>query len=575
MSSDEKVNILLVDDQPQKLLSYEAVLGPLDENLLRASSAREALEILLKQDIAVILVDVVMPEMDGFEFARIVRDHPRFKNVPMIFVTAISTADAELVQGYALGAVDYVCVPVVPQILLAKVSVFIDLYRKTREILELNRTLEDRIAVRTQELEQALKVAEGNARRLEQEIVERQHAQQAIVDADRRKDEFLATLAHELRNPLAPLANSLELMKGTALVSGEFTQLREIMERQVTQLRRLVDDLLDVSRITRNKIDIHPSPIDLWTVVMSALESSRPMIDAGGHELFLHQPATPIWVNADRIRLTQVISNLLNNAARYTERGGRIWVACEIMNHLAEIRVKNTGIGISSEALQHVFDMFTRADTSLTRERDGLGIGLPLVKKLVELHGGSVEAASAGPEEGSEFTVRLPVCKPEQPAGGADAASSHAGLPRYHALVVDDTRASAHLVSRLLLTLGQNVDTAHDGPSALAAIDRRLPELVISDIGMPRMDGYELARRIRARPDCEGIRLVALTGYGQEQDRSRAYEAGFDEHLIKPVSLANLQELLHSMEQHRRAPVQKSQPAAMDSALATAREPPN
>jgi signal transduction histidine kinase len=547
MNASEKVNILLVDDQPQRLLSYETILEPLRENLLRASSGNEALEILLKADVAVILMDVVMPEMDGFEVARAVRGHPRFHNTPIIFVTAISTSDMERAKGYELGAVDYVCVPIVPEILRAKVAVFVDLHRKTRELQSLNRELEQRVAERTGDLAKTLATLAEYTAKLEQEIAERarleaelrQQASQ-LAAADRRKDEFLAMLAHELRNPLAPIrtATDILLLKGSNL--PVLRRARELIDRQVAHMTRLLDDLLDVSRITGGKIRIAKEPLDVAEAIAQAVETVRPVIDEKRHRLHVAMPNKPVRLEADPTRLVQVLANLLNNAAKYTEPGGDIWIEGDLAGDEVVVRVRDTGIGIAPDMLPHVFDLFAQADRTLDRSQGGLGIGLTLVHKLVEMHGGSVFARSTGLGHGSEFAVHLPVLRA--------AATAESQLPECmpisspaRVLVVDDSADVAEAISMLLGMLGHEVYVANSGQEAIDAVRTLRPDVVLLDIGLPGMDGYQVARCLREQPDANGLYLIAVSGYGQEEDLARSKAAGFDHHLVKPVGADALQ----------------------------------
>ena len=415
-AKSEKVNILLVDDQPQKLLSYEAILAPLGENLVCASSGTEALKILLQQNIAVILLDVVMPGMDGFETASVIRAHPRFRNTPIIFVTAVSTSEVARLKAYELGAVDYVFVPVVPEILRAKLAVFVELHRKTRELQALNRNLEQRVAERTRELEKTLAALKDHAEKLEEEIAVRKRLEgelrqqtAQLAEDDRRKNEFLAMLAHELRNPLAPIRTAIDLLRLQDSPNPTVARARDVIDRQVKQLTRMVDDLLDLSRITRGQVQLHNELTNLASVVECALETSRPLVEARGHRLNVAIPATPVWLVGDPTRLAQVVANLVNNAAKYTEKGGQIWLTAEQTGDDVVLRVRDTGVGIPPDLLPRIFDLFVQAGQTLDRSHGGMGIGLTLVRHLVEMHGGTVEASSAGPGQGSEFVVRLPV----------------------------------------------------------------------------------------------------------------------------------------------------------------------
>jgi PAS domain S-box-containing protein len=372
-----------------------------------------------------------------------------------------------------------------------------------------------------------------------------------LREADRRKDEFLAMLAHELRNPLAPISNSLHLLRLADDLSPTAVRVREIMEQQVQQLIHLVDDLLEVSRITRGKIELRRELIDLASVVRGAVETSRPLIESAGHQLAISLPPEPLMLNADRVRLTQVLANLLNNAAKYTDPGGQIWLTVRRAGNEVMISVHDTGIGLTPEVLPRVFDLFAQVDCTVDRSHSGLGIGLTLARSLVQLHGGRIEARSEGPTHGSEFVIHLPLEAVEQPgiSGPLPKPTPRIELASHKILVVDDAQAAAFILSRLLERLGQQVRTVHDANAALDEALKDRPDVVISDIAMPEVDGYELARRIRRQPELRGLVLVALTGYGQESDRRQSAEAGFDHHLVKPVSLQVLQDLLASLPQ--------------------------
>jgi PAS domain S-box-containing protein len=380
------------------------------------------------------------------------------------------------------------------------------------------------------------------------DITDRKKYEEELREADRRKDEFLAVLAHELRNPLAPIRTGLELMRLAGDDSTAIEEVRTTMERQSQQMVRLIDDLLDVSRITRGAVELRKSRVELAAIVESAIETSRPLIEEMGHKLEVTIPKQPIVLEADATRLSQVISNLLNNAAKYTPRGGHVGVSAERVEGMAIISVKDSGIGIPSEMLESIFDMFTQVDGSLERSHGGLGIGLTLVKRLVEMHGGSIEARSFGANQGSEFTVRLPAVvgllnEPPQSDGQGPAQASKRRI-----LVVDDNENAAKVLGMLLTALGNEVRTAFDGISGIELAESFLPEIILLDIGMPKLNGYETARRIREQPWGKNMVLAALTGWGQEEDKRRTREAGFDHHFVKPVEPAVLQKLLAEYE---------------------------
>ena len=365
-------------------------------------------------------------------------------------------------------------------------------------------------------------------------------AQDALREADRRKDEFLATLSHELRNPLAPIRNAVEYLKARGPLDVESQWSRDVIERQVEHMARLLDDLLDVSRITRNRLELRRQPASIGPIVQRSLETSRPLIEAAHHHLTVTMPESDLWIEADPLRLAQVISNLLNNAARYTEPGGHIALDVRREGSDVVITVKDDGIGIAPAQLTHVFEMFAQAAPALHRSQGGLGIGLALVRGIVEGHGGRVEARSDGLGRGSEFLVRLPavVAAPFAPVAGTGPRARTS--PPLRILVADDQADALESLTRMLQLEGHEVHRAHDGLEAVERCERFRPDVALLDIGMPRMNGFEAARRIRAQSADRRVRLIALTGWGQPEDRRRATEAGFDHHLVKPVEFTDL-----------------------------------
>ena len=370
---------------------------------------------------------------------------------------------------------------------------------------------------------------------------------EALREADNRKDEFLATLAHELRNPLAPLRSSLDVLGMAAARGAAPGPALEIMERQLSHLVRLVDDLMELSRVTRGNFELRREPVRLEAALRSAIEASEPLIRAGGHRLNLSLPPQPIVIDADPVRLAQVFGNILNNAAKYSEHGGAIGVEARAEGEEAVVSVSDTGDGIPPDSLPHLFKMFYRGSQSSRRNQSGLGIGLPLVRRLVEMHGGRVDVESDGAGKGSRFTVRLPLNPTLQPSVAA-AKLEQPALAPLTILVVDDNQDAAESMRLLLRQVGAEVRVAHDGPQALAAFDTCRPRMVLLDIGMPGMDGYEVARRMRASPYAPRTSLVALTGWGQDEDRKRVREAGFDHHLVKPADLGTLQSLINAIQ---------------------------
>jgi signal transduction histidine kinase len=522
----DRVNILLVDDQPPKLLTYETILSELGENLIKASSANEALQCLLKNEIAVVLVDVCMPDLDGYELASMIRQHPRHQKTSIIFVSAIMLTEIDRLRGYECGGVDYVPVPVVPEILRAKVSVFAELYRKTRALERLNLELEERVAERTSALEAST---------------------EALREADRRKDEFLAMLAHELRNPLAPIRTAVQLLRLKELAESQRARARDVIERQVEHLVALINDLLDVSRITRGVIALQREPLLVGDIVARAVEIARPAIDASRHELTIELPIESLVVDGDRTRLVQVVANVLHNAAKFMEPHGRIRLTVTRDGLHAVIKVTDTGIGIAPELLPTIFELFTQGHARGERTEGGLGIGLALIRRLTEMHGGTVIAHSDGPGRGTEVTVRLPVLAAHRVLETeAPVAAPLPSIPSRRILIADDNEDAAESLTLRLQLAGHDVRTAHNGAEALAIAGEFKPQIILLDLGMPKMDGCETAREIRKRPWGKRARLIALTGWGQQEDRRRTEEAGFDCHLVKPVAEAELFEALAS-----------------------------
>ena len=373
-------------------------------------------------------------------------------------------------------------------------------------------------------------------------------AREALREADRRKDEFLATLSHELRNPLAPLRNSLQLLRLAGNNNaGSIAPVQQIMERQVNHLVRLVDDLLEISRISRGTVELRREPVELAAIVRNAIETSNPLIQASEHQLSLSLPGAPIWIEGDPVRLAQILANLLNNAATYTERGGHIWVTASRQEGDAVVSVRDNGPGINPDQLESIFEMFSRGERSTSRAQAGLGIGLALARRLAQMHGGSLAVASRGAGQGSEFILRIPVAANPPADKAAQSAPAAIALPQKRILVVDDNRDAADSLGRILEFLGVDVRLARDGAEALDVFKAYDPQVVLLDIGMPGMDGYEVARRIRGGFPDRRTSLVALTGWGQEEDRRKAREAGFDHHLVKPAEISALQKLLASL----------------------------
>jgi signal transduction histidine kinase len=561
-SARERVNILLVDDQPARLLSYETILADLDQSLVQARSGLEALEKLMCDEFAVVLLDVSMPGMDGFETAAMIHDHPRFERTPIIFVTGVHISELDRLKGYKVGAVDYVSIPLVPEILRSKVSVLVELHCQRRELQRLNDSLAQANArlelahstlqaEKTDELERlngTLRIANQELatanRSLQAEITERQRAEAALKEADRHKDEFLAILAHELRNPLAPIRTAVDIMGRLPLATPQLVWSREVVERQVVHLTRLVDDLLDVSRITRGVINLSREPVNVQTVIMRAVETLQPAISQHGHELVLEVSDQPLQVMGDLTRLTQMVGNLLSNAAKYTNPRGRIVLSVEPCDAGVRISVSDNGIGIAPEAVPRLFTLFSQLPVESARMQGGLGIGLALVQRLAGMHGGHVEAHSDGPDRGSTFTVILPVIHAEAKMTPPVDTSVEMTGSRRRILVADDNIDALDSLAMLLEFAGHEVHKARDGAEALAEAREWHPEIMLLDLGMPKLTGYEVAQRVRAEDWGRPMKLVAISGWGQSEDQRRSRESGFDQHLVKPISFESLNGIL-------------------------------
>jgi signal transduction histidine kinase len=683
LNPEEKSNILVVDDLPEKLLVFKTILEELGQNLVMVRSGSEALREILHREFAVILLDVNMPDIDGLETARLIRQYKKSAHTPIIFITAYAD-EMQTAQGYSLGAVDYILSPVIPEVLRSKVRVFVELWQMqqrtramageqvARATAEAARTAAEettrrsnflarashelgasldleqgmrrlldlvvpqmaesaalvvdadtepliyirsenhgrlqsarvagydalpermcaplqrvvreglpiegetvsyplRIGERTlgalalvshnspdllpqdlvtlQELVSRAAIALDNARlysSLQREIVRSRQAEEELQDANRRKDEFLAMLSHELRNPLAPIRNAVEVMRRLAPPDAKLTMAREVIDRQVSLLARLVEELLDVSRISRGKISLKKEAVDLARIIAHAVETARPMIDVRSQALAVSVPPAPVWLSADFARLSQVVANLLNNASKYTGEGGRIEISASAGEGEATIVVRDNGAGIEPQLLPKVFDLFVQGERALDRGQGGLGIGLTLVKRLVELHQGHVEVASEGPGRGATFTVTLPCISavaPQQPQRAAQTNPGSRTTEVYgrRVLVVDDNVDAAESTAAFLRLEGHEVKAVHDGLQALASLKVFDPHVVVLDIGLPGLDGYAVARQLRERGDTSHVLLIALTGYGQKEDRQRAADAGFDYHFVKPADPREIQ----------------------------------
>jgi signal transduction histidine kinase len=676
----DKIKILVVDDLPEKHVVFRTILEELDLEIVSASSGKEALARVLEQEFAVILLDVMMPDIDGLETASLIRQYRKSAQTPILFITAY-VDDAQASRGYALGAVDYIPAPVVPDVLRSKVRVFVELFRMNRQLQQqaverekLARSEAARAAAEeaihradylseaSQQLSRSLDIEDtitqlfdvavpmlgdravlvlakpeggiarvesypqrpGNAadalpeslrhalarvmsgrhfelwrqgdeaaalcpligggrlrgvlvllstadrmdpsrQALAKEVVSRASIAMenarlytAVQDADRRKNEFLAMLAHELRNPLAPIRNAVHIMQGDDVPMHSMVWARDVIGRQADHMARLIDDLLDVSRIVQGKVTVKPEKLTLAAVVERSVEASAPRAQPREQTIEVHIPDEPVELQGDVVRLSQVLSNLINNASKFSGPGTTIRVNATFADREARISVKDEGAGIDPAFLPHIFDLFAQGDQSLDRAQGGLGIGLTLVKHLVELHGGRVSAFSEGRGKGTEVVIHLPARQIESAAPAAPApvesrvAAQRRDMPS-RILVVDDLAASADTLMMLLQMEGFEVKTAHEGMTALKIAEDFHPDVVLLDIGLPGMNGFEVAHRLRSQPQSRDALLIALTGYGEAESRSRSAQAGFDHHMVKPADVNQLLALLAQPRNARQA----------------------
>jgi signal transduction histidine kinase len=532
-------DILVVDDNDTNLVAIEAALAALGRKLVTARSGVEALARLLEQDFALIVLDVAMPGMDGFETARLVRSRARNRATPIIFITGMSWQDDAILRGYELGAFDFLIKPIRPEVLRAKAGVFITLQERT---IELHDKAEQLRASQSRSHERELQM---QRKRFEAEVLERQMKQMA--EDDRRKDEFLAILAHELRNPLQPLQTAVELIEHEAAKPVP-ERVRAIIRRQVHHIGRLVDDLLDVARFQTGKLELRRERVTLSSMVEEAIAATKHSADARKHRLDVGSDASAPQVHGDPVRLVQVLCNLLSNAIRYTDAGGAIGIHYGTRGGDAYVRVTDNGRGIAPELLPKIFDMFVQERTT-PDGGGGLGLGLGLAKRLVELHQGSIHASSDGAGRGATFEVRLPVAEDPSDKVAISRSKSDAHVRPLRAVVVDDAADLRELVADLLRMKGHEVQTVEDGPSAVALIRSEVPDVALIDIGLPEMDGYEVARALRRDLPKGKLRLIAMTGYGQAADRAHALEAGFDAHIVKPASADKIMRALYGKEE--------------------------
>jgi signal transduction histidine kinase len=530
VSLTEKPKILVVNDDAASLLALTSLLEQwADEcnyEVLSARSGQDALRQVLRHDFAVILLDVNMPGMDGFETAEAIHQRPRSADIPIIFVTAFLADEIDRLKAYQRGAADFLFTPVIPQVLRAKVQVFVALATKNEQL----KRQAEKLSQRTTELT-------ATNKRLVREMEERRAAERKSS----AKDEFLAMLGHELRNPLSAISSAGSLLGMPGVGAESIARARLIIQRQSQHLSRIVDDLLDLSRAMSGKILLSRKQLDIATLVSSCLDTFRATGRTGGYDI--DAQLAPAWVDGDATRLEQIATNLIDNALKYTPAGGRIEITVVPIGDDVVLRVSDSGVGIAPDLLPHVFDVFVQGAISIDRSQGGLGIGLSLVRRLVELHGGTVSASSPGNSSGSTFEIRLPRTDAAQAHDAPECARpQEAGKPKV--LLIEDNDDGREMMATMLASFGYPVLQAGDGVEGVRVACAERPDVALVDIGLPGIDGYEVARRLRQDPAARAIRLIAVTGYGLEEDQRRVMEAGFDLHLVKPVDLNALLEQL-------------------------------
>lgn len=540
----QPIDILLVDDEPRNLDVLESILHDPSYRLLRAEGADKALRLLLDNDVAVIVLDIKMPGVGGFELAQIIKGTKRHKQIPIVFLTAYLFDDRDVLTGYGAGGVDYLTKPVNPAILRQKVAVFADLFRKTRALAALNQHLETRVKERTERLEKS---------------------EAALRESNQQKDLFLAMLAHELRNPLAPLRTGLDVLLRHPDRPPALEKTLGAMNRQLENMVRLIDDLLDVSRINRGTLEIRKELVDLSSVIDRAVETAEPLFTRRRQSVVVDADVDargPIKAYVDATRIAQIVANLLNNASKHSEEGATVRVDLRRTVDRIAIRVVDEGVGIPSDQVERLFGMFAKLDRPRQHSSEGLGIGLALSRYLAELHGGTLVGESAGEGKGATFSLTLPTGIADD-APAATSAAPLASMEReirtevrnkLRIVLVEDNEDSADMMLEWLRHFGHDVRVARTGSEAVPLIMAVCPDVVLCDLGLPGLDGLDVCRRVvDAMP--EPPEMIALTGWGREADVHRTGDAGFQHHLVKPVEPDTLRNLLESVRPRRRRAV--------------------
>ena len=523
------INILLVDDEQRNLDALEVILDDPRYRILRADDADKALLLLLENEVAAIVLDIKMPGVSGFELAKMIKGVRKYREIPIVFLTAYLVEDQDVIAGYGAGAVDYLTKPVNPLILRHKIAVFAELFWKTRALAELNATLEERVHERTAELEKS---------------------EAALRAAGQQKDAFLATLAHELRNPLAPMRTGLDLLLQLPPPTPSVTKTLTAMNRQLDHMVRLIDDLLDLSRVSRGILELKKERADLKAIVEAALETAQPFIDSRKQTCRVVTEGS-VFAVVDATRIAQVIGNLLHNASKYTPVGGELRVELGSASGNASIRVIDPGAGIPASQLERVFDMFAKIERSVPNANGGLGIGLALSRQIAALHDGSLVAASIGEGFGATFTLSLPLGDDAlgRPVSDRTDAAHDENDGALQIVVIEDNEDAAELLTLWLEQLGHQVRSARTGPEGLALVREVAPRVVLCDLGLPGMSGLEVCQHVRALELPAQPVMVALTGWGMAEDRRKTRDVGFDHHLVKPAASDALLDILRDCGQ--------------------------